>query len=61
MSYIEATSDIFIKYLFGKEEHKEVLLQFINAVHKNSDFPLMKTIEIKNPFNLNWAKKLTIW
>ena len=32
MSYIEATSNIFIKYLFGKDEHKEVLLQFIKDV-----------------------------
>lgn len=46
MTYIKPTSDIFIKYLFGKEENKELLLKFINAVHENSDFPLIKTIEI---------------
>ncbi|SLM31337.1 hypothetical protein MTBBW1_300068 [Desulfamplus magnetovallimortis] len=28
MIYVKPTSDIFIKYLFGKEEHKSLLLDF---------------------------------
>ncbi|MBF0204997.1 MAG: PD-(D/E)XK nuclease family transposase [Desulfamplus sp.] len=32
MPYIKPTSDIFIKYLLGTEEHKDLLLSFINAV-----------------------------
>jgi predicted transposase/invertase (TIGR01784 family) len=50
--YVKPTSDIFIKYLFGKEEHKPLLLDFINAVQKSCDFPLIMDLEIKNPFNI---------
>jgi predicted transposase/invertase (TIGR01784 family) len=49
---VKPTSDIFIKYLFGKEEHKPLLLDFINAVQKNADFPLIRDLVIKNPFNI---------
>jgi len=28
------------------------LLSFINAVHSDSGFPVIKTVEIKNPFNI---------
>ncbi len=52
MTYVKPTSDIFIKYLLGKEEHKDLLLSFINAVMDNSGFTLIKSVEIKNPFNL---------
>jgi len=52
MEIIKATSDIFFKFLFGKEENKDLLLSFINAVHADSGFPLIKTVEIKNPFNI---------
>ena len=52
MEIIRATSDIFFKFLFGKEENKDLLLSFINAVHADSGFALIKTVEIKNPFNI---------
>ena len=52
MEIIRATSDIFFKFLFGKEENKDLLLSFINAVHGDSGFALIKTVEIKNPFNI---------
>ncbi len=52
MPYIKPTSDIFIKYLFGKEEHSRTLIDFINAVQQNGGFPLIKSVEIKNPVNL---------
>ncbi|TWI64782.1 putative transposase/invertase (TIGR01784 family) [Desulfobotulus alkaliphilus] len=50
--YVKPTSDIFIKFLFGKEEHKPILIDFINAVMKNSGFPLITDLVIKNPFNI---------
>ncbi|MBF0231015.1 MAG: PD-(D/E)XK nuclease family transposase [Desulfamplus sp.] len=34
MPYIKPTSDIFIKYLLGTEDHKDLLLSFINKVWK---------------------------
>ena len=49
--YVKPTSDIFFKYLFGVEEHKPILMDFINAVLKDSGFPLITDLEIKNPFN----------
>ncbi|MFN2266790.1 MAG: Rpn family recombination-promoting nuclease/putative transposase [Desulfonatronovibrio sp.] len=52
MVYVKPTSDIFIKYLFGKEEHKSILLDFINSVQTNMEFPLIKDVEIKNTFNI---------
>jgi len=50
--YVKPTSDIFIKYLFGKEEHKSLLLDFINSVQINKNFSLIKDVEIKNTFNI---------
>lgn len=50
-SYIRPTSDIFIKYLFGTEQNKDLLLSFINAVLKDSDFPQVSKVTLKNPFS----------
>jgi predicted transposase/invertase (TIGR01784 family) len=50
--YVKPTSDIFIKYLFGREEDKSLLLNFINAVQENMNFPRIKDIELKNTFNI---------
>lgn len=52
MIYVKPTSDIFIKYLFGKVEHKSLLIDFINSVQENMNFPLIKDVEIKNTFNI---------
>ena len=52
MIYVKPTSDIFIKYLFGTEENKILLLAFINAVLENSGFSLIEKVELKNTFNL---------
>jgi predicted transposase/invertase (TIGR01784 family) len=51
--YIKATSDIFIKYLFGMEtqESNKLVLSFINAVLEDSDFPKIIKVIQKNPFN----------
>ncbi len=52
-TYVKATSDIFIKYMFGSDTPKSnsLALSFINSVLKNSDFPVMTKIIQKNPFN----------
>ncbi|MEA2059762.1 MAG: Rpn family recombination-promoting nuclease/putative transposase [Thermodesulfobacteriota bacterium] len=52
MPYVKPTSDIFIRYLFGSEENKFLLIAFINSVLENSNFPRIETVELKNPFNL---------
>jgi predicted transposase/invertase (TIGR01784 family) len=50
--YVKPTSDIFFRYLFGSEEHKSLLLSFINSVMEDVGFPLLSSVEIKNPFNV---------
>ncbi len=52
MTYIHPTSDIFIKYLFGMEEDSSLLKDFINATQQNCGLPLVESVEIRNPFNL---------
>lgn len=52
-NYVKATSDIFIKYLFGlnSPESNNLALSFINSVLENSNFPAMTKVIQKNPFN----------
>lgn len=50
--YVKPTSDIFIRFLFGSEQNKEILLNFINAVLLDADFKPIESVEILNPFNL---------
>ena len=50
---VKATSDIFIKYLFGMDTKKSnhLVLSFINSVLQDSGFPLITKVIQKNPFN----------
>lgn len=52
-AYVKATSDIFIKYLFGMDtkESDQLVISFINAVLADSDFPTITKVIQKNPFN----------
>ena len=50
--YFNPLSDIVFKYLLGREETKDLLLSFINSVLEDSDLSTMKSVEIRNPFNL---------
>ena len=54
--YIPAYSDVFVKYLLGSEQNKDLLLSFINSVLTDSGFAQIVNIEIKNPFNLKEFK-----
>ena len=49
---IKASSDIFIKYLFGTERNKDLLLSFINAVLNDAGFDTIIDLELTNPFNI---------
>ena len=51
-TFISPTSDIFIKYLLGSEENKDLLISFVNAVLTDSNFTTIVSAEIKNPFNV---------
>jgi hypothetical protein len=50
--YVKPTSDIFIKYLLGSEENKDLLLSFINANLSEIGFDKIVKVVIKNPFNV---------
>jgi predicted transposase/invertase (TIGR01784 family) len=50
--YVKAYSDIFIKYLFGKEGNEDILLDFLNDVLTDEGFPKVVSVTVKNPFNL---------
>ena len=50
-NYINPVRDIFIKFLFGSEENKDLLLSFINSVLEDADFPKIVKVYLKNPFN----------
>jgi len=47
-----AYSDIFVRYLLGDVKNTDLLLSFINAVNEDYCLPPLKSIMIKNPFNL---------
>jgi len=52
-AYVKATSDIFIKYLFGMDtkESDKLVISFINAVLTDSNFPTITKVIQKNPFS----------
>ena len=55
---IHAYTDIFARYLLGDKKNTDLLLYFINSVNEDYNLPVLKTVTIKNPFNLkNLAKE----
>jgi predicted transposase/invertase (TIGR01784 family) len=50
-------TDIFVRYLLGDEKNTDLLLSFINAVNKDNNLPLIKTVTIRNPYNLKEVAK----
>ncbi len=52
MKEISRVNDYFARYLFGKANNEPVLLNFINAVMKDSGFEPFDSVEVINPFNL---------
>jgi len=45
-------ADIFVRYLLRSEDHKNILISFLNAVFSHKGHDLVVEIEILNPFNL---------
>ncbi|ULQ60842.1 Rpn family recombination-promoting nuclease/putative transposase [Brucepastera parasyntrophica] len=52
MSEVLITTDIFFRYLFGKQDNSGILLDFINAVLTDSGFARVAKVTVENPFNL---------
>ncbi len=53
--WVKAYSDIFIKYLFGSPNSSDLLLSFLNSMQSAHEFPLLTSVEVLNPFNLQTA------
>lgn len=49
--YIDPVSDIFVLYLFGIPENKNILINFINSVLGDAGFPKISDVTIVNPVN----------
>ena len=45
-------ADIFVRYLLGTEENKDLLINFINAVFSEKGYPLVVSLDVINPFNI---------
>lgn len=45
-------ADIFVRYLLGSEENKDLLIDFINAVLEQKGYGIVMEIELLTPFNL---------
>ncbi len=50
-------TDVFVRYLLGDEKNNDLLLSFINAVNTDYNLPLIKSVTIRNPYNLKKAVK----
>ena len=54
---IHPYTDIFVRYLLGDEKNTDLLLSFINAVNEDTDLPGIKSVTVKNPYNLKKLAK----
>jgi predicted transposase/invertase (TIGR01784 family) len=52
LQYITLTNDLIFKLIFGQEETKDILQNFVHAVLENAGNPPIKVLELKNPVNL---------
>ena len=59
---ITAKSDVFFRYLFGMPENEDLLVDFINAVFRDSGGKTICSAMVVNPFNLkeSFEEKETI-
>ncbi|MDR1923642.1 MAG: Rpn family recombination-promoting nuclease/putative transposase [Planctomycetaceae bacterium] len=48
---IRATADTFTHYLYATPGHEPILMAFVNALLDYAGEPLVKEIQVKNPFN----------
>jgi hypothetical protein len=51
MNFLNATTDITFKKLFGTEEHKNILLSFLNNVLKRSKKDKIIDVTFLDPYN----------
>lgn len=49
---LKAVNDMVFKFIFGSEERKELLREFVNLILARVNLPLVSTMTLRNPFNL---------
>ena len=50
MQFVDVKTDIAFKKVFGSEQHKEILIAFLNAVLDLHDDRQIKSVTLKNPW-----------
>jgi predicted transposase/invertase (TIGR01784 family) len=50
MQFVDVTTDIAFKKVFGSEQHKDILIGFLNAVLDLHDDRQIKSVTLKNPW-----------
>ena len=50
MQFVDVKTDIAFKKVFGSEQHKEILIAFLNAVLDLHDDRRIKSVTLKNPW-----------
>jgi predicted transposase/invertase (TIGR01784 family) len=58
MKFVDIKNDIAFRKIFGNENKKEILISFLNAVLELPKGKKIKSIEIKNPYQLPEIKDL---
>jgi len=60
---LKLSNDFIFKYVFGREENLDILLDFVNAVLVDSGFTPVVGLSLKNPVNLrqtSWLKETVL-
>ncbi len=50
MQFVDVTTDIAFKKVFGSDRHKDILIGFLNAVLDLHDEKRIKDVTLKNPW-----------
>ena len=58
MKFADPKNDIAFKKIFGDENHKEILISFLNSVLDFKDNKAIKTVKLDNPYQLPNIKEL---
>jgi len=58
MNFADPKNDLAFKKIFGDENHKEILISFLNSILDFKDNKLIKSVSIANPYQVPKIKDL---
>jgi predicted transposase/invertase (TIGR01784 family) len=50
--FFDPRNDVAFKHIFGQEDHKDVLIEFLNAVFEDRHQAPIESVELLNPFQI---------